>query len=320
MSETESGETDGSGHGSPPTKGEIPRGKLLPLNSRRLTTVQLKKIAEGLELPTVGSTDEIRQLIEGKLEEGHDVHNVQVVVDEATTVNVTLSLVDEEGVFLEVEPFQKEVKESSESEETLQKLAEAEQKGFELQRELDETRELLVKEQERTAQLTEELSSATDTATATTEITELQAKVKAAQEKVKRVWCLNCTQSREQEELLATKDDQITKLDAKIRRLKAAPRVSPHSGSEASSPDGSRSGGSSPIVLETTTAPPRHVRRGKAPPVEPFTGEDPSIKLDDWLPILRRASLWNGWSQEEQLLQFCWAFEGSCSAGVGLVE
>ena len=64
----------------------FPRGKLLPLNSRRLTTVQLKKIAEGLGLPTTGSADEIRQLIEGKLEEGHDVHNVQVVMNEATTV------------------------------------------------------------------------------------------------------------------------------------------------------------------------------------------------------------------------------------------
>ena len=71
MSETESGETDGSVHGSSPTEGEIPSGKLLPLYSRRLTTVQLKRIAEGLELPTTGSADEIRQLIEGKLEEGH---------------------------------------------------------------------------------------------------------------------------------------------------------------------------------------------------------------------------------------------------------
>ena len=102
---SESGETDGSDHaGSPPIEGELPRGKLLPLNSRRLTTVQLKKIAEGLRLPTAGSTDEIRQLIEGKLEEEH---NVQAAVDEATTVNVTLSLVDDEGVFLEVEPFQR---------------------------------------------------------------------------------------------------------------------------------------------------------------------------------------------------------------------
>ena len=144
---SESGETNGSDHaGSPPTEGELPRGKLLPLNSRRLTTVQLKKIAEGLRLPTAGSTDEIRQLIEGKLEEEHDVHNVQVAVDEAKTVNVTLSLVDDEGVFLEVEPFQREVKESSETEEALQKLAEAEQKGVELQIELDQTLELLANE------------------------------------------------------------------------------------------------------------------------------------------------------------------------------
>ena len=70
MSEAESG---GSTHGSPPAEGEIPLGKLLPLNSRRLTTIQLKKIAEGLGLLTTGSADETRQLIEGKLEEGHDI-------------------------------------------------------------------------------------------------------------------------------------------------------------------------------------------------------------------------------------------------------
>lgn len=50
--------------------------------------------------------------------------------------------------------------------------------------------------------------------------------------------------------------------------------------------------------------------RGKAPPVEPFTGEDPAVKIDDWLPILRRASQWNGWSQEEQLLQFAGHLRG----------
>ena len=46
------------------------------------------------------------------------------------------------------------------------------------------------------------------------------------------------------------------------------------------------------------------------PPVEPFTGEDPAVKIDDWLPILRRASQWNGWSQEEQLLQFAGHLRG----------
>ena len=239
MSEAESG---GSTHGSPPTEGEIPLGKLLPLNSRRLTTYQLKKIAEGLGLPTTGSADETRQLIEGKLEEGHDVHNVQVVVQEATTVNVTLSLMDEEGVFLNVDQFQRAVKDSSESEEMLEKLANAEQKGVELRMELDQTRDLLAKEQEKSSKLAEELSSAKTATTAPGEIAELQSKLKAAQEKVKQVWRLNCAQSQEQEELLATKDDRITTLEAEIKRLKAAPRASPRSGSGASSPDGSRSG------------------------------------------------------------------------------
>ena len=59
---------------------------LLRLNSRILMMIQLKKIAE---LQLAGSADEVRQLIERKLEKGHDVHNVQVVVQEATTMSVT---------------------------------------------------------------------------------------------------------------------------------------------------------------------------------------------------------------------------------------
>ena len=238
--------------------------------------------------------------------------NVQVVIEEATTVNVRLSLMDEEDVFLKVNPFQRESKEPLESDEMLQKLAEAERKGDELQAEIEETRELLIREQEKNAQLAEELSTATATATLSAEVAELQAKLKAAQEKVKPVWRLNCTQSWEQEDLLAIKDDRIATLEAEIRRLKTAlaPRASPHGGSGTSSPERSGSGGSSPIIPEATTAPPRCVRKGKAPPVEPFTGEDQAVKLEDWLPILKRASAWNGWSQEEQLLQFAGHLRG----------
>ena len=42
----------------------------------------------------------------------------------------------------------------------------------------------------------------------------------------------------------------------------------------------------------------------KAPPVSEFTGEDPEYILDDWLPSLERASLWNSWTEEEKLKQF----------------
>ena len=55
-------------------------------------------------------------------------------------------------------------------------------------------------------------------------VSELKAKLKAAEDKAKRVWRLNCTQSREQEELLATKEDRIATLEAEVRRLKTAPR------------------------------------------------------------------------------------------------
>ena len=44
-------------------------------------------------------------------------------------------------------------------------------------------------------------------------------------------------------------------------------------------------------------------RHGKAPPVDPFTAEDPEIRFDDWLPTLERAAIWNGWSEEETLIQ-----------------
>ena len=44
-------------------------------------------------------------------------------------------------------------------------------------------------------------------------------------------------------------------------------------------------------------------RRGKAPPIDFFTGEDPEMRLDNWLPTLERASVWNGWSEKETLLQ-----------------
>ena len=44
-------------------------------------------------------------------------------------------------------------------------------------------------------------------------------------------------------------------------------------------------------------------RRGKAPPIEFFSGEDPAHDLDDWLPSLERAADWNGWTADDTLMQ-----------------
>ena len=51
-------------------------------------------------------------------------------------------------------------------------------------------------------------------------------------------------------------------------------------------------------------------RRGKAPPIDEFTGEDSWITFDDWLPILERAANWNGWTQDELLMQLAGYLRG----------
>ncbi len=51
-------------------------------------------------------------------------------------------------------------------------------------------------------------------------------------------------------------------------------------------------------------------RRGKAPPVGAFSGEDVEWQLDEWLPSLERASVWNDRTEEEKLLQLAGHFKG----------
>lgn len=48
----------------------------------------------------------------------------------------------------------------------------------------------------------------------------------------------------------------------------------------------------------------------KAPPIDPFTGENPELRLVDWLPSLRRAAQWNRWSKEEELMQLAGHLRG----------
>ena len=51
-------------------------------------------------------------------------------------------------------------------------------------------------------------------------------------------------------------------------------------------------------------------RRGKAPPVESFTGESDETLWEDWLPTLERAAAWNYWDEEEKLLQLAGHLKG----------
>ena len=76
---------------------EGPRARL-PLNSKRLTAEQIKRVGRTLGVPSEPSADEVRVMIEGQLREtGHDPANVQVVVGSAG-----LSMCGEDGEFLSI--------------------------------------------------------------------------------------------------------------------------------------------------------------------------------------------------------------------------
>ena len=155
--ESESGETATGEVGS--GSRELPRGRVLPLNSKRLTSAHLKQLAEKLELPTTGSADQIRQLIEGKLQEDREVSNVQVVVQESTYRELVLSLIDEDGVFLETDPATKSEEDAtSELAELTEALTEANQRTTTLSEELNNTARLLEEEKKHTAELTSKIA------------------------------------------------------------------------------------------------------------------------------------------------------------------
>ena len=200
-------------------------------------------------MPTTGSANQIRQLIEGKLQEDKEVSNIQVVVQvqESTYRELKLSLIDEEGVFPETDPTTRSLEDvTSELEDLTGALTEVNQRNTTLSEELDNTAHLLEEEKKRSADLTEKLAEyeGAEGHGSPGEVEKLKADLKAAKEKEKQMWKLSCSQSREQE--------QIAALEAEIALLKASKSGE---ASKADSPilSASLSGRSSPISPEPET-------------------------------------------------------------------
>ena len=55
---------------------------------------------------------------------------------------------------------------------------------------------------------------------------------------------------------------------------------------------------------------PGSIRKGKAPPFDTFSGEDPEVCMDNWSPSLQRASTWNGWTEDEELILLAGSLRG----------
>ena len=121
------------------------------------------------------------------------------------------------------------------------------------------------------------------------------------------------------EEELNAKEVIIKRLKAQLSREATLPKDSLRA---VVVPEGSRISSSRETELRSSL--PREtesrVRRGKAPPVDPFTGEKPDILLDDWIPTLEWASAWNGWADEELLLQLAGHLRGRAQQEWSLIS
>lgn len=277
----------------------VPRGRHLPLNSKRLTAAHLKQIAHSLSLPTTGAADQLRQVIEGKLAtDGYETANIQVVLEEDKFVETKLSLLSMDGTIVESEPVKRDATDVTPDLGELEiALEEANQRCVELDAQLEA-------EQQQTAALREQLEGERTAAPTSDEVSKLKEELRVEREKAKRMWRMNCDQVSMHDTLLSEKDAEIDKLKKLLAKHDGSERSS-----EASRDDRSELSITPPPPVPVTN-PVRKTRRGKAPPVDAFTGENPETTLDDWLPSLQRAATWNEWTGSELLLQLAGHLRG----------
>ena len=134
------------------------------------------------------------------------------------------------------------------------------------------------------------------------EVTQMLEHKKA---RIKELWRMSCGQVEEFDAMVVTKDDEIAALKAQLAEQKRQRTPSSSDVDTVSISERQRS---------------KDSRRGRAPPIDIFTGEDPSVRLDDWLPGLNLASRWNDWTPEERLIQLAGHLRGCAEAEWNLLS
>ena len=252
----------------------------LPLNTSRITAGQLRRLSTALGLTSSGSIDDLRLVIEGNITElGREPCNVQALFEEHRS-DTAFTLVDDSGEFLTVSAV-----------------------GVELPELLEDTEGNSDRENESSES---ELGSLRLSVTAITterdtllrELQTVKQDLEIKKARVKELWRMNCERLSEYDSLLVAKDEQIARLTAQLAE-RHHHRVPSEENDDADS------------VAEPQI---RENRCGRAPPVDKFTGKDPLVRLDDWLPGLNRASRWNGWSPEEKWIQLAEHLRGRAEA------
>ena len=133
-------------------------------------------------------------------------------------------------------------------------------------------------------------------------IRELSGELERGRERAKSMWRLNCEQ-------LARYDAELVEKESKIAALKTQLKTEKRRNREVIVLDARVAGGTEAVEHQTSrsqtthknhsTALQRTERRGQAPPVDPFTGENQELRIDDWLPNLEHAATWYNWTDEE---------------------
>jgi hypothetical protein len=269
--------------------------------------------------------------VEGIVQRDRDHQNVVVVVQESLKVEHTMILEDSEGEFLRTNPVYRDAPSRR------VRAAEEAQLVEKLHRQVEEAEQGISSRDEERSHLTTELQEALDAKAVAiqayqAEVNSLKHQLTTEKEKARKSWKTNCEHLAEQDAIITAHEEEITALKAQIEELRlrgagrhdedgSLPAEANFPRSEGSGPPGESAAHPRHRSRERSpSSPPEPVaegdlprpstlpldgqrRRGKAPPIEVFSGEDPAILLDDWLPSLERASQWNGWSAEDKLMQ-----------------
>ena len=258
----------------------------LPLNSTRITAGQVRRLGLALGISVSDSINDQRLMVEGKLgDEGHDPCNFQVVFVEYSS-EAAFVLWDEEGEFLTVPaavPTTEVTPEVSEHES-------------------DRSREELRDEPDEVEALRQTVETVTIERDALqVQLQEVTEVLEKKQARIKELWRMSCGQVEEYDAMVVAKDNEIAALKAQLAAQK-----------RHSTPSSDEDDNVNVSVVERRQM--KDSRRGRAPPIDLFTGEDAAVRLDDWLPGLHLASRWNNWTSDEKLIQLAGHLRGRAEA------
>ena len=188
------------------------RSRTLPLNSRRLTSSIVTRIEKALELPSTGTLEDTKQIVEGKLTEmGLEPKHMLIVVHVTEGGGAPkIELKNAEGVFQTIEV---EVSAEGDEEELERDWESASEENVSQNgSEMDESQVL--------DKLKQEFESAhEENAGLKIDVGQLNEKVKREKDKYKDLWRLNCEQLREYDDAIAEKEEEIERLRRQVAVL-----------------------------------------------------------------------------------------------------